>query len=85
MDMSNGGNCTLRDHWVNYLGGGEGDGGNVGSASTNENRGSSGAQLLRVGGGPLGLAFVAGEGNVQHNPPTIRRCTLYDGEVCPIS
>jgi len=85
MDMANGGNCTIRDHWVGYLGEGEGieEGGSV--ASTDEMSGS-GAQLLRVGGSPLGLAFVAGEGNVQHNPPTIRRCTLHTtGDICPKS
>jgi|AntAceMinimDraft_5_1070358.scaffolds.fasta_scaffold450020_1 hypothetical protein len=70
MDMAAGGNCTARDHWVGYL---------------EAARPEGGVQLLRVGGGPRGLAFVAGEGNVQHNPPTIRRCTLLSdaNAVCP--
>lgn len=61
------GNCTSRDHWVPYL----------------DRR----VALLRVapdrGSGLRGLAFVAGEGNVQHNPPTIRACTVTNAPICP--
>jgi hypothetical protein len=57
------GNCTARGHWRPYL--------------------DASVQLLRVGpevdaaGRDVrGLAFVAGEGNVQQNPPSIRVCAV---------
>jgi hypothetical protein len=61
------GNCTKREHWISYLepavklmrvAPSLGPGGGGGSA----------------GGDVRGLSFVAGEGNVQHSPPSIRAC-----------
>jgi len=67
------GNCSSREHWVGYL-----------DPSVKLLRVSSSVENGRDGGVRRGLAFVAGEGNVQHNPPTIRACTVMpSSRLCP--
>ena len=65
------GNCSSRDHWKSYL---SDEVALIRVAPTLDTRSKySGFDRHSA---PLGLAFVAGDGNVQQTPPLIRPCFL---------
>ena len=70
------GNCTSRDHWLNYTDD------RVKLIYLGDKHGAS-EGTDPEGGSRRGYTMIAGEGNVQHSPPTIRMCEVSEYRACP--